>query len=125
MAHFAEIQDGVVLRVLVVANEEEHRGQEFLSEDLGLGGTWVQTSYNNNFRGVFAQPGYLYDSEQDVFIPVVANVSAEPQVEPELPLEPPSGTGVFRWDRETQSWIDSGEELPPLPTDLPSSAGKN
>lgn len=125
MAHFAEVQDGVVLRVLVVANEEEHRGQEFLSEDLGLGGTWIQTSYNSNFRGVFAQPGYLYDSEQDVFIPVDVSVSAEPFVEPALPLEAPSGIGVFLWDQEAKTWIASDEELPPLPTDLPSSAGKN
>ena len=34
MAHFAEIdENNVVLRILVVDNEQEHRGQEFLSED--------------------------------------------------------------------------------------------
>ena len=47
MAHFAEIDaDNIVLRVLVVSNEDEHRGQEFLADDLSLGSTWVQTSYN-------------------------------------------------------------------------------
>jgi hypothetical protein len=69
MAHFAEISpDNVVLRVLVVANEQEHRGQEFLSEDLGLGGTWVQTSYNSNFRFNYAGIGYSYDPIDDAFI---------------------------------------------------------
>jgi hypothetical protein len=58
MAHFAEIDsDNKVLRVLVVDNEQEHRGQEFLSNDLGLGGTWIQTSYNANFGGKFAGIG--------------------------------------------------------------------
>jgi hypothetical protein len=58
MAHFAEIDsDNKVLRVLVVDNEQEHRGQDFLANDLGLGGTWIQTSYNANFGGKFAGIG--------------------------------------------------------------------
>jgi hypothetical protein len=58
MAHFAEIDsDNKVLRVLVVDNSQEHRGQEFLANDLGLGGTWVQTSYNANFGGKYAGIG--------------------------------------------------------------------
>jgi hypothetical protein len=45
MAHFAEIdENGLVLQVLVVPDAQEHRGHEFLADDLGLGGTWVQTS---------------------------------------------------------------------------------
>jgi hypothetical protein len=73
MAHFAEIdKDGFVLRVLVVDNSQEHRGQEFLAEDLGLGGTWVQTSYNANIRGKYAGIGDRYDQEKDEFIaPVI------------------------------------------------------
>lgn len=62
MAHFAEIDsNGVVLRVLVVANENESRGQEFLANDCDLGGTWVQTSYNANFGGKFAGVGDTWD----------------------------------------------------------------
>jgi hypothetical protein len=69
MAHFAELDDNnLVLRVLVVPNEQEHRGQEFLADDLGLGGRWIQTSYNGNIRGRFAGPGYTYDPTVDVFI---------------------------------------------------------
>lgn len=50
MAHFAEIDpaSNIVLRVLVVSDENENRGQEFLADDLGLGGTWIQTSYNTH-----------------------------------------------------------------------------
>lgn len=69
MAHFAEIDStNKVLRVLVVDNAQEHRGQEFLANDLGLGGTWIQTSYNSNIRGKYAAIGDVYDPINDVFI---------------------------------------------------------
>jgi hypothetical protein len=73
MAHFAEIDsDGFVLRVLVVDNSQEDRGQEFLANDLGLGGTWIQTSYNGNIRGKYAAIGDKYDKKKDEFIsPVI------------------------------------------------------
>ena len=69
MAHFAELDNNnIVLRVLVVSDEQEHRGQEFLADDLGLGGTWIQTSYNSTIRGKFAGVGDTYDSVNDVFV---------------------------------------------------------
>lgn len=69
MAHFAEIdENNIVIRVLVVANDLEHRGAEFLAEDLGLGGTWIQTSFNANFRKNFAGIGFTYDPIDDAFI---------------------------------------------------------
>jgi hypothetical protein len=68
MAHFAEIDsNNVVLRVLVVANEHENRGQEFLANDCNLGGTWIQTSYNGNIRSKFAGMGDIYDEVNDEF----------------------------------------------------------
>jgi hypothetical protein len=71
MAHFAEIdKDSVVIRVLAVANEHENRGQEYLADDLGLGGTWVQTSYNANIRGKYAGIGDTYDKKADRFIAI-------------------------------------------------------
>ena len=69
MAHFAEIDsNNKVLRVLVVPNEFETRGQDYLANEIGLGGTWIQTSYNRNFRKNFAGIGYEYDSYRDAFI---------------------------------------------------------
>jgi hypothetical protein len=68
MAHFAEIdENNIVKRVLVVDNSEEHRGQEFLANDLNLGGRWIQTSYNANFRGKYAGIGDIYDEVNDIF----------------------------------------------------------
>jgi hypothetical protein len=70
MAHFAEIDPngGTVLSVLVVPNEQEHRGQDFLANELGLGGVWIQTSYNNNIRYNYAGIGFTYDATRDAFI---------------------------------------------------------
>lgn len=71
MAHFAKIEEGIVTNVVVVDNEHEEYGEQYLN-DLGLEGTWIQTSYNNNFRGKYAAIGDTYDEVNDVFVsPVV------------------------------------------------------
>jgi hypothetical protein len=76
MAHFAELdKNNTVKQVIVVHNNEllDENGNE--SEQKGidfcvnlLGGAWIQTSYNANFRGNFAGIGSLYDPVNDVFI---------------------------------------------------------
>lgn len=69
MAHFAEIDDNnTVLRVLVVPNEVEDRGEDYLANEIGLGGRWIQTSYNSKIRGKFAGIGDIYDPVKDIFI---------------------------------------------------------
>ena len=80
MAHFAKIENGTVTNVLVVANNDcgggdfptsEPIGQAFLAS-LGLEGEWRQTSYNSNFRGVYASIGWTFDADADEFVaPVV------------------------------------------------------
>jgi hypothetical protein len=78
MAHFAEIDsNNIVVRVLVVDNSLENRGADFLANDLGLGGTWIQTSYNNNIRYNYAGIGYTYDETRDAFIAPKANCHSE------------------------------------------------
>ena len=70
MANFAEVLNGQVQRVIVIANENcndlpfpesEPVGQAFIAS-LGIPGDWLQTSYNNNFRGVFAGIDYIFDA---------------------------------------------------------------
>lgn len=76
MAHFAKVENSVVQNVIVVSNtdcgglefpDSEPVGQAFLAS-LGIEGTWLQTSYNNNFRGAYAGIGYTYDEESDTFV---------------------------------------------------------
>ena len=67
MSHWAEIdENNVVIRVTVGNNDEPDEGHQWLVDNLG--GTWVQTSYNGNFRGAFAGIGYTYDPVADVFV---------------------------------------------------------
>ena len=69
MAHFAEIdKENKVIRVLVVPNEVEDRGEDYLSNEIGLGGRWIQTSYNARIRGKYAGIGDIYDADKDEFI---------------------------------------------------------
>ena len=80
MAHFAQVQNGIVSQVIVVSNadcgggdfpDSEAVGQAFIAS-IGLSGEWRQTSYNGNFRGTYAGIGYTYDAVNDVFVaPVV------------------------------------------------------
>jgi hypothetical protein len=111
MAHFARIENNLVAEVLVVHNNLEHRGADFLANDLGLGGTWVQTSYNNNFRKQYAGVGYTYDPIADVFV--------APQPYPSWSLDanhdwqpptPKPEEGFWSWNEETLSWDEL--ELP-------------
>jgi hypothetical protein len=68
MAHFAEIDsNNTVLRVLVVDNSLEEQGADFLANTLGLGGIWIQTSYNGRIRNKFAGISDIYDAARDVF----------------------------------------------------------
>jgi hypothetical protein len=70
MSHFAQIDNNnIVLQVLVIPDSQEHRGQQYLANDLNLGGVWIQTSYNNRIRKNYAGIGYKYDEELDAFIP--------------------------------------------------------
>ena len=76
MAHFAELdENNTVKQVIVIHNNELLDENGIESEQKGIdfcvnlfGGTWIQTSYNNNFRGQFAGIGSTYNQEKDYFI---------------------------------------------------------
>lgn len=74
MAHFAKIENGIVVEIIVVSNEilldengveQESLGAEFCTELFG--GLWIQTSYNGNFRDKYAGVGDLYNQADDIF----------------------------------------------------------
>jgi hypothetical protein len=133
MAHFAKIDsNNIVTQVIVITDEQEHRGQEFINQDLGLEGTWLKTSYNTfqnkhkiggtPYRGNYAGIGFTYDPENDVFLepkpypswtlsterwrwepPVPKPVITRTVVENEVTI----GVG-HKWNEETLTW----DELP-------------
>jgi len=118
MAHFAEIdENNVVLRVLVVDDLHEDRGQEFLAEDLGFGGTWIKTSYNTlggqhknggvPLRKNYAAIGYTYDQQRDAFIPPKPFNSwtlNEDTCWWECPVPYPQDGNLYFWNEDNQSW---------------------
>ncbi len=126
MAHFAEIdENNTVTRVLVVGDEDEHRGQEFLADDLGLGGTWIQTSYNTH-----GNVHYETDGEPDGGIALHMNYAgigyswdgtgfASPQPYPSWTLDEnyvwqpptpmPDDGSLYEWDEPTTSWVEVTE----------------
>lgn len=88
MAHFAEIgPDDRVIRVLVVPDENARWGHKFLAVDLGLGGEWIQTSYNARIRGKFAGIGDLYDRVNDLFVAPEEAPEEEERPAEETPAE--------------------------------------
>ncbi len=116
MAHFAQIDsNNVVVNVLSVPDEQQHRGQEYLANNVGLGGTWIQTSYNSSIRKNFAGIGYIYNQELDIFLPpkpYASWVINSEKGEWESPVEKPMEVigKVLIWDEENLNW--RMEDLP-------------
>ena len=94
MAHFAKLdENNNVLRVSVVANEDisdtgnnvglanEAQGIAFLKNLFGEDTIWKQTSYNNNFRGMYAVVGGVYDPTHDKFIPPNGRINEDGEYE--------------------------------------------
>jgi hypothetical protein len=70
VAHFANIENGLVRQVIVVNNEvlhdengveQESIGIDFCKSLYGADTEWVQTSYNSSFRGKYAGSGDKWD----------------------------------------------------------------
>ena len=118
MAHFAEIdENNIVTRVLVVDNSQEDNGQEFLANTLGLGGTWIKTSYNTQggvhtnggtpLRKNYAGIGYTYDSGRDAFIPPKPYNSWVLNEETclwDAPTPMPTDGKPYRWNEDNLNW---------------------
>jgi hypothetical protein len=107
MAHFAEIDStNTVLRVIVVADEHETNGAEWCNSLLG--GTWVQTSYNNNIRKQYAGIGYSYDESADVFVAPqpFPSWSLDENYDWQAPIDYPADGKIYSWDETNQVWVE-------------------
>lgn len=69
MAHWAELdENNKVIRVTVGDNNDPAGDEGYSWLINNLGGRWVQTSYNANFRKNYAGIGDTYDEQRDAFI---------------------------------------------------------
>ena len=120
MSHYVKVLDGKVLQVIVA---EADFFDIFVDSSPG---TWLQTSYNTRggvhyapdsdtpdggeaLRGNFAQPGYTYDEENDVFYapqPFKGWVLNKTTWLWEAPVPYPDDGKFYAWDEDTISWIE-------------------
>lgn len=113
MAHFACIENNIVVRVIVV-DDKDCSGGHFPESDISgalfcaqlFGGAWKQTSYNHNFRKQFAGLNYLYDANADVFI----NPKPFPSwsLDENYDWQPPTpmpDSGQWVWDETNKQWV--------------------
>ena len=123
MAHFAQIENNIVTQVIVVDNNDILDAQGNESEAIGtqfctdlLGGTWVQTSYNNSFRKNYAGTGFTFDDNRDAFIapqPYPSWVLVEDICIWEAPVPYPEDIGTeddpirYIWNEASVSWVET------------------
>ena len=131
MAHFAELESKtdptgftsdthlVVKRVVVVGNDIEANGGILEDNDCHAdgetwcvnffkGGTWKQTSYNNNFRKQYAGIGYIYNSSKNKFLnpQPYASWSLNDNDDWKAPVTYPTDITDknISWDESNQKW---------------------
>jgi hypothetical protein len=109
MAHWAELdENNIVIRVTVGNNNDPNgdEGYQWLIDNLG--GRWVQTSYNNNFRKQYAGIGFYYDQEADVFIAPTPYPSwiLDENYDWQAPVPRPDSVddGFFVWNEDIINW---------------------
>ena len=125
MAHFAELDNNnIVLRVVVVGNDcvpsDEHIDGETWCINFFKGGTWKQTSYNNNFRKQYAGINYTYDAAKNKFISPqpYSSWSLDANDDWQAPVTYPTDTGTeespkfISWNEENLKWTAKDSEDP-------------
>ena len=124
MAHFAELIEKtdptgftadthlIVKRVVVVdnahVNSDEHvSGENWCSTFFG-GGNWKQTSYNHNFRKMYAGIGMVYDAAKNKFLgqQPFASWSLDASDDWQAPVTYPTDSADYHvsWDEAGQKW---------------------
>lgn len=116
MSHYAKVENGIVVQVIVAEKDVIDSGI--------FGHGWVQTSYNTRgnvhygqdgepdggiaLRGNFASIGYTYDDVNDIFYPPRPYPSWTLSSKTFLWQSPkpyPDDGQLYDWDEPTLSWI--------------------
>jgi hypothetical protein len=121
MAHFAQIDsNNKVTQVIKVDNTQENEALNFITTQLGLKGTWIQTSYNTlggkhmkngtPLRKNYALIGSTYDAGRDAFIPpklFSSWILNEETCNWMAPVSLPRGTDKrYKWDESVVNWVE-------------------
>ncbi len=113
MSHFAKVNNGVVVQVIVA---EPEFFDTFVDNSPG---EWIQTSYNTYggahrlggtpLRKNYAGVGFTYDAQRDAFIPPKPFPSWVLDEETCLwnaPVARPTDGKDYQWDEQTTNWIE-------------------
>jgi len=113
MSHFAKVENGIVVNVIVAEQDVIDTGI--------FGHGWVQTSYNTHggqhpegrpLRKNYAGIGYTYDEQRDAFIPpqpYPSWIMSEETCLWSAPTPMPTDGKMYRWDEATLSWVEVEE----------------
>ena len=132
MAHFAELKTKpdptgftsdthqVVERVVVVGNDcvpsDMHADGETWCINFFKGGIWKQTSYNNNFRKMYAGIGMVYDPVKDKFLSPqpYASWALDASDDWQAPVTYPTDTTdkFISWNEENLKWTATDNSDP-------------
>lgn len=119
MSHFAKVENGTVIQVIVVE-------QNIIDSGL-FGSGWIQTSYNTHggqhpenrpLRKNYAGVGYAYDEQKDAFIPPKPFPSWILNDETclwQAPVQYPADNKMYRWDETNQQWVEVAQCLESRP----------
>jgi hypothetical protein len=104
MSHFAKLENGIVTQVIVAE-------QDFINSGVvGDSFLWVQTSYNNNFRGKFASVGDTYTNDKFIAPQPHPSWALDDSDIWQPPTSKPAGENMFTWDEDTTSWVETTGE---------------
>ena len=128
MAHFAELDNNnIVTRVVVVGNDVETAAGPLGENDMHVdgetwcvnffkGGTWKQTSYNNNFRKSYCGTGHVYDPIKDKFLSPqpFASWALDASDDWQAPVTYPTDTTdkFISWNEAGLKWTATDHEDP-------------
>ena len=103
MSHFAKVENGIVTKVIVA---EKEFFDTFVDDSPG---EWIQTSYNDNFRGRFAIVGGIYDRERDVFYErqPYASWILDDNYNWQAPINYPIDNKLYNWNVQDQEWQEN------------------
>ena len=131
MAHFAKLDANNVVTFVSTCNNSllmvdgrEVRDNEAAINHLNAtvlssvapGVKWIQTSYNHNFRKMYASIGFIYSESADVFYPPqpFPSWTLDSNFDWQPPISMPSDYGMdnkYNWDEElyqsdnTKGWV--------------------
>jgi hypothetical protein len=115
MAHYAEVTEGTVKRVVVVSNdittidgvEDEQRGIDHLDSTVPTDGSWVQTSYSASIRHNYAGVGHTWDGTGFAAAQPYPSWTLDENYVWQPPTPMPDDGTHYVWDEESLAWVEA------------------